>query len=86
MFMAFLLVSSWLPAQAQKEPQIHQNQRLPGRTGMARKNSNRERSSEGGGGGKRTLGALGLLHVALAGHPGLLPVAAAHRGWIRRWR
>lgn len=58
MFMAFLLVSSWLPAQAQKEPQIHQNQRLPGRTGMAIKNSNRERSSEGEEGGSEPLAPL----------------------------
>jgi len=32
------------------------------------------------------LGGLVLLQVALAGHLGLLAVAAAHGGWIRRRR
>jgi hypothetical protein len=32
----------------------------------------------------RTLGPLVLLQVALAGHLGLLAVATAHGGWIRR--
>jgi hypothetical protein len=84
--MAFLLVSSWLPAQ-RKHADPSDRSALP--RAMARREHIISKKRKGGllkeeRKEARTLGPLVLLQVALAGHLGLLAVATAHGGWIRR--
>jgi len=83
MLMAFLLVSSWLPAQ-RKHADPSDRSTLPEQS--HEENTYNIEEPEGTWRRKRgrTLGRLVLLQVALAGRLGLLAVAAAHGGWIRR--